>query len=85
MNDGGLSWLRKSYQRMKEQAEREHRDLADLVVERYGVRIDATLQLSHVPGLIMPRHHHVMRILSDAYLFRPPLKHPYNAQILGIF
>lgn len=43
MNDGGLSWLRKSYQRMKEQAEREHRDLADLVVERYGVRIDATL------------------------------------------
>ncbi|CAF90454.1 unnamed protein product, partial [Tetraodon nigroviridis] len=36
VNDGGLSWLRKSYQRMKEQAEREHRDLNDLVVERYG-------------------------------------------------
>ncbi|TNN01926.1 hypothetical protein fugu_011308 [Takifugu bimaculatus] len=36
VNDGGLSWLRKSYQRMKEQAERESRNLADLVVERYG-------------------------------------------------
>lgn len=53
MNDGGLSWLRKSYQRMKEQAERESRNLADLVVERYGVRIYATLQLSNVPGSIM--------------------------------
>lgn len=65
MNDGGLSWLRKSYQRMKEQAERESRNLADLVVERYGVRIDATLQLSNVPGSIIYRHHHIKRILSD--------------------
>lgn len=81
MNDGGLSWLRKSYQRMKEQAEREDRDLADLVVQRYGVRTDATLQLSHVPGLIVPMQHHVMRILSDVWyacLFR----HRYNAQML---
>ncbi|XP_034025307.1 CWF19-like protein 2 isoform X2 [Thalassophryne amazonica] len=36
VNDGGLTWLRKSYQRMKEQAEREQRNLNDLVAERYG-------------------------------------------------
>ncbi|XP_023144699.2 CWF19-like protein 2 [Amphiprion ocellaris] len=36
VNDGGLSWLRKSYQRMKEQAERERRSLNDVVAERYG-------------------------------------------------
>ncbi|XP_040903043.1 CWF19-like protein 2 isoform X2 [Toxotes jaculatrix] len=36
INDGGLSWLRKSYQRMKEQAEREQRSLNDVVAERYG-------------------------------------------------
>lgn len=65
MNDGGLSWLRKSYQRMKEQAERESRNLADLVVERYGVRIYATLQLSNVPGSIMYTHQYIKRILSD--------------------
>lgn len=41
VNDGGLSWLRKSYQRMKEQAEREQRSLSDVVAERYGVRIDS--------------------------------------------
>ncbi|KAM9317806.1 CWF19-like protein 2 [Pholidichthys leucotaenia] len=36
VNDGGLSWLRKSYQRMKEQAEKEQRSLNDVVAERYG-------------------------------------------------
>nr|XP_057935297.1 CWF19-like protein 2 isoform X2 [Doryrhamphus excisus]XP_057935298.1 CWF19-like protein 2 isoform X2 [Doryrhamphus excisus] len=36
VNDGGLSWLRKSYQRMKEQAEREQRSLDDVVADRYG-------------------------------------------------
>uniref|UniRef100_A0A8C6KNB6 CWF19-like protein 2 n=1 Tax=Nothobranchius furzeri TaxID=105023 RepID=A0A8C6KNB6_NOTFU len=36
VNDGGLSWLRKNYQRMKEQAEREQRSLSDVVAERYG-------------------------------------------------
>uniref|UniRef100_A0A672Z521 CWF19-like protein 2 n=1 Tax=Sphaeramia orbicularis TaxID=375764 RepID=A0A672Z521_9TELE len=36
VNDGGLSWLRKSYQRMKEQAEREQRSINDVVAERYG-------------------------------------------------
>lgn len=41
VNDGGLSWLRKSYQRMKEQAEREQRSLSDVVAERYGVRINS--------------------------------------------
>uniref|UniRef100_A0A7N6F8H8 CWF19-like protein 2 n=1 Tax=Anabas testudineus TaxID=64144 RepID=A0A7N6F8H8_ANATE len=42
VNDGGLSWLRKSYQRMKEQAEREQRSLNDVVAERYGVRTNGT-------------------------------------------
>ncbi|KAK9520762.1 hypothetical protein VZT92_020628 [Zoarces viviparus] len=36
VNDAGLSWLRKSYQRMKEQAERQQRSLNDVVSERYG-------------------------------------------------
>ncbi|XP_034404798.1 CWF19-like protein 2 [Cyclopterus lumpus] len=36
VNDAGLSWLRKSYQRMKEQAERQQRSLNDVVAERYG-------------------------------------------------
>ncbi|MBN3279152.1 C19L2 protein, partial [Polyodon spathula] len=36
VDDGGLSWLRKSYQRMKEQAERDKRSLEDVVSERYG-------------------------------------------------
>ncbi|XP_054649293.1 CWF19-like protein 2 [Dunckerocampus dactyliophorus] len=36
VNDGGLSWLRKSYQRMKEQAEREQRSLDEVVADRYG-------------------------------------------------
>lgn len=40
VNDGGLSWLRKNYQRMKEQAEREQRSLDDVVADRYGVRTD---------------------------------------------
>ncbi|XP_075707701.1 CWF19-like protein 2 isoform X2 [Rhinoderma darwinii] len=34
--DGGLGWLRKSLQRMKEQSEREKRSLEDIVAERYG-------------------------------------------------
>lgn len=47
---------------MEEQAEREHRNLNDLVVERYGVRIIATLQLSrHIRHM----HNYVIRILSD--------------------
>ncbi|XP_048791112.1 CWF19-like protein 2 [Lagopus muta] len=36
IEDAGLSWLRKSYQRMKEQAEREKRDIEEIVAERYG-------------------------------------------------
>ncbi|XP_076832456.1 CWF19-like protein 2 [Brachyhypopomus gauderio] len=36
VDDGGLGWLRKSYQRMKEQAEREQRSLDAVVAERYG-------------------------------------------------
>ncbi|XP_039912636.1 CWF19-like protein 2 [Hirundo rustica] len=36
VEDAGLSWLRKSYQRMKEQAEREKRNFEEVVAERYG-------------------------------------------------
>ncbi|XP_033620197.1 CWF19-like protein 2 isoform X2 [Fukomys damarensis] len=36
IEDGGLSWLRKSYQRMKEQAEKQNRKFEDIVAERYG-------------------------------------------------
>ncbi|XP_061074056.1 CWF19-like protein 2 isoform X2 [Conger conger] len=36
VDDGGLSWLRKSYQRMREQAEREQRSVEAVVAERYG-------------------------------------------------
>uniref|UniRef100_H3ANC0 CWF19-like protein 2 n=1 Tax=Latimeria chalumnae TaxID=7897 RepID=H3ANC0_LATCH len=36
VEDGGLSWLKKSYQRMNEQAEREKRSLEEVVAERYG-------------------------------------------------
>ncbi|XP_023648215.2 CWF19-like protein 2 [Paramormyrops kingsleyae] len=36
VDDGGLGWLRRSYQRMKEQAERENRSLEQVVSERYG-------------------------------------------------
>lgn len=40
VEDGGLSWLRKSYQRMKEQAEKQNRNFEDIVAERYGVSTD---------------------------------------------
>ncbi|XP_006834020.1 PREDICTED: CWF19-like protein 2 [Chrysochloris asiatica] len=36
VEDGGLSWLRKSYQRMKEQAKKQNRNFEDIVAERYG-------------------------------------------------
>ncbi|XP_044524996.1 CWF19-like protein 2 [Gracilinanus agilis] len=36
IEDGGLSWLKKSYQRMKEQAEKQNRNFEDVVAERYG-------------------------------------------------
>ncbi|KGL73444.1 CWF19-like 2, partial [Tinamus guttatus] len=36
VEDAGLSWLRKSYRRMKEQAEREKRNFEEIVAERYG-------------------------------------------------
>ncbi|XP_007437475.2 CWF19-like protein 2 [Python bivittatus] len=36
VEDGGLSWLKKSYQRMKEQSKTEKRDLEEIVAERYG-------------------------------------------------
>ncbi|KAM9221651.1 CWF19-like protein 2 isoform 2-T2 [Dugong dugon] len=36
VEDGGLSWLTKSYQRMKEQAEKQNRNFEDIVAERYG-------------------------------------------------
>ncbi|XP_059930341.1 CWF19-like protein 2 [Gadus macrocephalus] len=36
VNDGGLSWLKKSYQRMREQAERDNCSLNEIVAQRYG-------------------------------------------------
>lgn len=36
VEDGGLSWLRKSCQRMKEQAQKENRNFEDIVTEKYG-------------------------------------------------
>ncbi|KAL8191048.1 UNVERIFIED_CONTAM: hypothetical protein K2H54_066964, partial [Gekko kuhli] len=36
VEDGGLGWLKKSYQRMREQSERENRDLEEIIAERYG-------------------------------------------------
>ncbi|XP_067146002.1 CWF19-like protein 2 isoform X2 [Apteryx mantelli] len=36
VEDAGLSWLQKSYRRMKEQAEREKRNFEEIVAERYG-------------------------------------------------
>lgn len=39
VEDGGLGWLKKSYQRMKEQSERENKDLEEIIAERYGVSI----------------------------------------------
>uniref|UniRef100_A0A5F8HBS6 CWF19 like cell cycle control factor 2 n=2 Tax=Monodelphis domestica TaxID=13616 RepID=A0A5F8HBS6_MONDO len=36
IEDGGLSWLKKSYQRMKEQADKQNRKFEDIVAERYG-------------------------------------------------
>nr|CAH90352.1 hypothetical protein [Pongo abelii] len=36
VEDGGLSWIRKSYLRMKEQAEKQNRNFEDIVAERYG-------------------------------------------------
>ncbi|XP_069747349.1 CWF19-like protein 2 isoform X2 [Narcine bancroftii] len=36
IEDGGLSWLRRSYQRMKEQAARDQCQLEDVIAERYG-------------------------------------------------
>ncbi|XP_075956216.1 CWF19-like protein 2 isoform X2 [Anarhichas minor] len=46
VNDAGLSWLRKSYQRMKEQAERQQRSLNDVVSERYGSMEDFQQRLA---------------------------------------
>jgi len=37
VTDGGLYWLRKSYQRAKEQAREEGRSLEEVAVERWGV------------------------------------------------
>ena len=42
VNDGGLSWLKKSYQRMREQAERDNCSLNEIVAQRYGVRHTGT-------------------------------------------
>ncbi|XP_029373303.1 CWF19-like protein 2 isoform X1 [Echeneis naucrates] len=55
VNDGGLSWLRKSYQRMKEQAEREHRSLNDVVAERYGSMEEFQQRLAEAENAVYGR------------------------------
>lgn len=60
MNDGGLSWLQKNYQRMKEQAEREQRSLNDVVAERYGVR-------THHTGRAQNMHNLQMRVTGESH------------------
>ncbi|XP_077578044.1 CWF19-like protein 2 [Stigmatopora nigra] len=52
VNDGGLSWLRKSYQRMKEQAERERRSLNDVVADRYGSMETFQLKLAEAENAV---------------------------------
>ena len=39
IGDGGLAWLKKSYQRCVEQAREEGRSLEELAAERWGVSI----------------------------------------------
>lgn len=38
IGDGGAMWLRKAYQRCKEQAQEEGRSLEAIAAERYGVK-----------------------------------------------
>jgi len=39
VGDAGLSWVKKAYERAKEQAEEQGRSLEDVVAERFGVRL----------------------------------------------
>ncbi|XP_060744287.1 CWF19-like protein 2 isoform X1 [Tachysurus vachellii] len=55
VDDGGRSWLMKSYQRMKEQAEREKRNLNDVVAERYGSMEQFQKRLKEAEEAAMPR------------------------------
>ncbi|XP_047676758.1 CWF19-like protein 2 isoform X2 [Tachysurus fulvidraco] len=55
VDDGGRSWLMKSYQRMKEQAEREKRNLDDVVAERYGSMEQFQKRLKEAEEAAMPR------------------------------
>ncbi len=37
VGDGGLGWLKKAYQRAKEQAKEENKSLEEVAAERWGV------------------------------------------------
>lgn len=37
VGDGGLSWMKRAYQRCVEQAKEEKRSLEDVATEKYGV------------------------------------------------
>jgi len=43
MNDGGLSWWKKAYQRCTELAAEEKRPLEEIAAERYGVCVHSTI------------------------------------------
>jgi hypothetical protein len=38
VGDGGLGWLKRAYQRAKEQAKEESKSLEEVAAERWGVR-----------------------------------------------
>ncbi|KAJ3591038.1 hypothetical protein NHX12_008985 [Muraenolepis orangiensis] len=49
VNDGGLSWLRKSYQRMREQADREQRSLDEISMEEFQKRLADAEEAAYGP------------------------------------
>uniref|UniRef100_A0A673G711 CWF19-like protein 2 n=1 Tax=Sinocyclocheilus rhinocerous TaxID=307959 RepID=A0A673G711_9TELE len=69
VNDGGVSWLRKSYQRMKEQADREQRSLESVVAERYGVNTHTHTHTHSSVNLFCFRWKQALMMCFDGPLF----------------
>ncbi len=57
VGDAGRSWIEKAYQRAKEQAKEEGRDLEDVVVERWGVRMIENLFLLFIHPVEEENHY----------------------------
>ena len=47
VGDGGLGWLKKAYQRAKEQAKEENKSLEEVAAERWGV-----IKITYTPQLL---------------------------------